>query len=210
MIFEQFAKTGIIPVIAPDDPKDAPRLAEILCGNGLSCAEISFVAPAAEDTIRTIAREFPDILIGAGTVLTTEQADRAMSAGANFIVSPGLNPQIVQYCIDSFIPVIPGAQTPSEMEQALDLGLKAVKFFPAEPSGGLAVIEAVSEVFPDLKFMPEGGINRKNVRDYLAHDRVIACVCGWMFRREIISSGEWDKAAALVKEAASIVKEARG
>ena len=209
MIFEQFKRIGIIPLAVLYSPKDAAPLAKVLCENGLPCAEITFRTPAAEESIRIISREFPDMLVGAGTVLTTEQADQAMNAGAKFIASPGLNPKIVQYCIDNFIPVIPGTMTPSEMEQALELGLKVVKFFPAEPAGGLAVIKAAAEVFPDLKFMPNGGINTKNVRDYLAYDKVIACAGSWMVNKDMISAGEWDKIAALVKEAASIVSGAR-
>lgn len=209
MIFEQFSKIGIIPVVVLDSPKDAAPLAEVLSKNGLPCAEVTFRTPAAEESIRIISREFPDMLVGAGTVLTTEQADRAMNAGAQFIVSPGLNPKIVQYCIDNSMPVTPGTQTPSEMEQALELGLKTVKFFPAEPAGGLAMIKAVAAAYVDLKFMPTGGINAKNVRDYLAYNRIIACGGSWMVKKDMISAGEWGKIAALVKEASSIVKEVR-
>lgn len=175
MIFEQFSKIGVIPIAALDDPKDAAPLAKILCENGLPCLEISFRTPAAEESIRLISREFPDVLAGAGTVLTIDDADRAINAGAKFIVNPGLNPKIVQHCIDNSVPVIPGAMTPSEMEQALELGLKVVRFFPAEQAGGLAMIHAVSEVFTDLKFMPAGGINAKNLQNYLACDKVVAC-----------------------------------
>lgn len=210
LIFEQFSKIGIIPVVVLDDPKDAAPLAKVLCENGLPCAEVTFRTSAAEESIRIMSREFPNMLIGAGTVLTKEQADRAMNAGAKFIVSPGLNPKIVQYCIDNSVPVTPGTQTPSEMEQALELGLKVVKFFPAENAGGLAMIKAVAAAYVDLKFMPTGGINAKNVRDYLAYNRIIACGGSWMVKKDLISAGEWDKIAALVKEASEIVKEIRG
>ena len=210
MIFEQFAKIGIIPVVVLDDPKDAAPLAKALCENGLPCAEVTFRTAAAEESIRIMAREFPDMLVGAGTVLTTEQVDRAVNAGAKFIVSPGLNPKIVQYCIDKSIPITPGTQTPSEMEQALELGLKVVKFFPAEPAGGLNMIKAVAAPYVDLKFMPTGGVNAKNVRDYLAYNKIIACGGSWMVKKDLISAGKWDEVAALVKEAADIVKEIRG
>ena len=150
------------------------------------------------------------MLVGAGTVLTIEQADKAINAGAKFIVAPGLNPKIVQYCLDKSVPVTPGTQTPSEMEQALELGLKVVKFFPAEPSGGLNMIKAVAAAYVDLKFMPTGGINAKNVRDYLAYNKIIACGGSWMVKKDLIAAGEWDKIGAMVREAADIVKEIRG
>lgn len=210
MIFDQFSKIGIIPVVVLDDPKDAAPLAKALCENGLPCAEVTFRTAAAEETIRTMSREFPDMLVGAGTVLTTEQVDHAVDAGAKFIVSPGLNPKIVQYCLDNSIPVTPGTQTPSEMEQALELGLKVVKFFPAEPAGGLAMIKAVAAPYTELKFMPTGGINAKNVRDYLAYNKIVACGGSWMVKKDLISAGKWDELAAMVKEAAAIVKEIRG
>ena len=210
MIFEQFSKIGIIPVVVLDDPKDAAPLAKALCENGLPCAEVTFRTAAAEESIRVMSREFPDMLVGAGTVLTTEQVDRAVNAGAKFIVSPGLNPKVVQYCIDKSIPVTPGTQTPSEMEQALELGLKVVKFFPAEPAGGLNMIKAVAAPYTELKFMPTGGINAKNVRDYLAYSKIIACGGSWMVKKDLITAGKWDELAALVKEAAGIVKEVRG
>lgn len=210
MIFEQFSKIGIIPVVVLDDAKDAAPLAKVLCENGLPCAEVTFRTAAAEEAIKTMSREFSDMLVGAGTVLTIEQADKAINAGAKFIVAPGLNPKIVQYCLDKSVPVTPGTQTPSEMEQALELGLKVVKFFPAEPSGGLNMIKAVAAAYVDLKFMPTGGINAKNVRDYLAYNKIIACGGSWMVKKDLIAAGEWDKIGAMVREAADIVKEIRG
>ena len=210
MIFEQFSKIGIIPVVVLDAAKDAAPLAKVLCENGLPCAEVTFRTAAAEEAIKTMSREFPDMLVGAGTVLTIEQADKAINAGAKFIVAPGLNPKIVQYCLDKSVPVTPGTQTPSEMEQAIELGLKVVKFFPAEPSGGLNMIKAVAAAYVDLKFMPTGGINAKNVRDYLAYNKIIACGGSWMVKKDLIAAGEWDKIGAMVREAADIVKEIRG
>ncbi|MBQ3395287.1 MAG: bifunctional 4-hydroxy-2-oxoglutarate aldolase/2-dehydro-3-deoxy-phosphogluconate aldolase [Synergistaceae bacterium] len=210
MIFEQFSKIGIIPVVVLDDPKDAASLAKALCENGLPCAEVTFRTAAAEESIRIMSKEFPDMLVGAGTVLTKEQVDRAIDAGAKFIVSPGLNPKIVQYCLDKSIPITPGTQTPSEMEQALELGLKVVKFFPAEPAGGLAMIKAVAAPYVDLKFMPTGGINAKNVRDYLAYNKIIACGGSWMVKKDLVTGGKWDELGKLVREAADIVKEIRG
>ena len=210
MIFEQFSKIGIIPVVVLDDPKDAASLAKALCENGLPCAEVTFRTAAAEESIRIMSKEFPDMLVGAGTVLTKEQVDRAIDAGAKFIVSPGLNPKIVQYCLDKSIPITPGTQTPSEMEQALELGLKVVKFFPAEPAGGLAMIKAVAAPYVDLKFMPTGGINAKNVRDYLAYNKIIACGGSGMVKKDLVTGGKWDELGKLVREAADIVKEIRG
>ena len=210
MIFEQFSNIGIIPVVVLDNAKDAEPLAKVLCDNGLPCAEVTFRTAAAEEAIKIMTRDFPDMLVGAGTVLTIEQADKAINAGAKFIVSPGLNPKIVQYCLDASVPVTPGTQTPSEMEQALELGLKVVKFFPAEPAGGLNMIKAVAAAYVDLKFMPTGGINAKNVRDYLAYNKIIACGGSWMVKKDLIAAGEWDKIGAMVREAAAIVKEIRG
>ena len=210
MIFEQFSKIGIIPVVVLDDAKDAAPLAKVLCENGLPCAEVTFRTAAAEESIKIMSHEFPDMLVGAGTVLTIEQADKAINAGAKFIVAPGLNPKIVQYCLDKSIPVTPGTQTPSEMEKALELGLKVVKFFPAEPAGGLNMIKAVAAAYVDLKFMPTGGINAKNVRDYLGYNKIIACGGSWMVKKDLIAAGEWDKIGTMVREAADIVKELRG
>ncbi len=210
MIFEDFSKIGIIPVVVLDDSQQAAPLAEVLCKNGLPCAEVTFRTSAAEESIRIMSREFPDMLVGAGTVLTIEQADRAINAGAKFIVSPGLNPKVVQHCLDNSVPVTPGTQTPSEMERALELGLKVVKFFPAEPAGGLNMIKAVAAAYVDLKFMPTGGISAKNVKEYLAYNKIIACGGSWMVKKDLVNAGEWDKIAALVREAADIVKDVRG
>ena len=203
-------KIGIIPVVVLDDAKDAKELAGALVRGGLPCAEVTFRTAAAEEAIKIMAKEYPDMIVGAGTVLTTEQVDRAIAAGAKFIVSPGLNPKIVQYCIDKGIPVTPGTQTPSEMEQALELGLDVVKFFPAEPAGGLAMIKAVAAPYVDLMFMPTGGISAKNVRDYLAYNRILACGGSWMVKKDLIKEGKFDEIEAMVREAAAIVKEVRG
>ena len=210
MIFEEFSKIGIIPVVVLDDAKDAAPLAKVLCENGLPCAEVTFRTAAAEEAIKTMSREFPDMLVGAGTVLTIEQADKAINAGAKFIVAPGLNPKIVQHCLDQSVPVTPGTQTPSEMERALELGLKVVKFFPAEPAGGLNMIKAVAAAYVDLKFMPTGGINAKNVRDYLAYNKIIACGGSWMVSGKLVKEASFDEIERLVAEAAGIVKEIRG
>ncbi|MBQ3627053.1 MAG: bifunctional 4-hydroxy-2-oxoglutarate aldolase/2-dehydro-3-deoxy-phosphogluconate aldolase [Synergistaceae bacterium] len=208
-IFESFKKIGIVPVVVLDDAKDAEKLGEALCEGGLPCAEVTFRTDAALESIKIMAKN-KDLFVGAGTVLSIEQVDKAVNAGAKFIVSPGLNPKVVKYCVDNNIPITPGTQTPSEMEQALELGLKVVKFFPAEPAGGLNMIKAVAAPYTQLKFIPTGGINSKNVRDYLMYDRILACGGSWMVKKDLIAAGQWDKIKSMVKEAAEIVKEMRG
>ena len=209
-IFEQFSKIGIIPVVVLDDAKDAEPLARALCEGGLPCAEVTFRTAAAAESIRIMSEKFPEMLVGAGTVLTTAQVDEAIACGAKFIVSPGLNPTVVQYCLDKGIPVTPGTQTPSDMEKAIELGLDVVKFFPAEPAGGLSMIKAVAAPYVGLRFMPTGGISAKNVRDYLAYDRIIACGGSWMVKGDFVKAGKFDEIKALVSEAAAIVREVRG
>ncbi len=157
-LFSQIKKTGIVPVVVLDDAKDADPLAEALCEGGLACAEVTFRTDAAADAIRIMADRYPDMLIGAGTVLSTEQVDRAIDSGAKFIVSPGLNPTVVDYCVKKNIPITPGTQTPSEMELAMSFGLSVVKFFPAEPASGRALPKAAPAPYTTLSFMPTGGI----------------------------------------------------
>ena len=209
-VFDRFHAIGIVPVVVLDDAKDASPLGRVLCEGGLPCAEVTFRTSAAAEAIETMTREYPDMLVGAGTVLTTEQVDRAISAGAKFIVSPGFDPDVVKYCIGKNIPVTPGTQTASEMLGAMKLGLKVVKFFPAENSGGLASIKAVAAALTELRFMPTGGINARNVRDYLAYDKILACGGSWMVKKDLVKAGKWDELKSLVKEAANIVKEVRG
>ena len=208
-IFDKFSKIGIVPVVVLDDAKDAEKLGEALVDGGLPCAEVTFRTDAALESIKIMAKN-KDLLVGAGTVLTIEQVDKAVNAGAKFIVSPGLNPKVVKYCVDNNIPITPGTQTPSEMEQALELGLNVVKFFPAEPAGGLNMIKAVAAPYTSLKFMPTGGINSKNVVDYLMYDKILACGGSWMVKKDLIAAGSWDKLKSMIKEAAEIVKEVRG
>ena len=206
----EFRKIGIVPVVVLDDAKDAAPHATALVYGGLPCAEVTFRTAAAADVIKNMVQEFPEILVGAGTVLTTEQVDRAIECGAKFIVSPGLNPEVVKYCMERDIPVTPGTQTPSEMEQAMSLGLDFVKFFPAEPAGGLKMIKAVAAPYVNLSFMPTGGINANNVREYLAYDKIVACGGSWMVPKKLVNEGKFDEIKALVAEAAAIVKEIRG
>ena len=210
-IYEQVYKTGIVPVVVLNDAKDAEPLAKALIEGGLPCAEVTFRTAAAEESIRRISEKYPDMFVGAGTVLTIEQVNRAVKAGAKFIVSPGLTPEIVRYCQNIGIPVFPGVVTPSEIQTALNLGLKVVKFFPAEPSGGLKMIQAMGAAFVGLKFMPTGGINAQNVVDYLKDDKhILACGGSWMVKGSLIDAGEFDKIRDMAAEAAAIVKEIRG
>lgn len=200
-VLEQIQKLGIVPVVKIDKLEDAKPLAQALIKGGLPCAEVTFRTDAAEEAIRIIASEFPDMLIGAGTVLTTEQVDRAVNAGARFIVSPGLNPKVVKYCVEKGIPVTPGCSNPSDIEQAIELGLEVVKFFPAEAAGGLNMIKAMSAPYVSMKFMPTGGITEKNILSYLDFPKVIACGGSWMVNETLINNGEFDKIKAITKDA---------
>jgi len=209
-VLEKIQKIGIVPVVVLNDAKDAEPLAKALCNGGLPCAEVTFRTDAAEESIRIMSEKYPEMLVGAGTVLTTEQVDRAVAAGAKFIVSPGLNPKIVKYCVDKGIPVTPGCSNPSDVEVAIELGLEVVKFFPAEPAGGLKMIKAMAAPYTGLKFMPTGGINATNVKEYLAYDKILACGGSWMVKGSLVEAGEFDKIEAMTKEAVEIVKEVRG
>lgn len=200
-VLEKIQKIGIVPVVVLNDAKDAAPLAKALCDGGLPCAEVTYRTAAAEESIRIMAKEFPDMLVGAGTVLTTEQVDSAVAAGAKFIVSPGLNPRIVKYCVDKGIPITPGTTNPSDIEQALEFGLEVVKFFPAEAAGGLNMIKSMAAPYTGMKFMPTGGINAKNINDYLAFPKIIACGGSWMVSADLVKAGEFDKIAELTKEA---------
>lgn len=209
-VLEQFQKIGIIPVVVLEDAKDAEPLGRALMEGGLPCAEVTFRTAAAEEAIRIMSEKFPDMLVGAGTVLTTEQVDRAVAAGAKFIVSPGINPKVVEYCVKKNIPITPGTCNPSNVETALEFGLEVVKFFPAEQAGGLNYIKAIAAPYTGVKFMPTGGINATNVREYLKYNRIIACGGSWMVKGDLIKAGNFEKIKELTAEAAAIVKEIRG
>ena len=209
-VLEKLGKIGIVPVVVLDDAKDAENLGRALMEGGLPCAQVTFRTAAAEESIRILSEKFPEMIVGAGTVLTIEQVDRAVKAGAKFIVSPGTNPKVVDYCVKNNIPITPGTCTPSNVETALEFGLDVVKFFPAEPSGGLNFIKAIAAPYVGVKFMPTGGINAKNVRDYLAYDRIIACGGSWMVTKDLIKAGDFEQIKKLTAEAAEIVKEVRG
>jgi len=201
-VLEELGKTGIVPVIKIDDAEKALPLAQALVEGGIPCAEVTFRTAAGGEAMRRINEGLGDkILLGAGTVLTTEQVDKAIDAGAKFIVSPGFNPKVVSYCLSKGVAVTPGCSSPSDMEAALEMGLEVVKFFPAEPSGGLAYIKAVAAPYPSLKFMPTGGISAANIATYLAYDRILACGGSWMVTAELINSGNYAGITALCKEA---------
>ena len=209
-IFDQINKIGIVPVVVLDDADQAVPLAKALIAGGIPCMEITFRTAAGEECIRRVAKECPEVLIGAGTVLTTEQVDRAIDAGATFIVSPGLNPVVVQHCIKRGIPVVPGCATPSDMELAMSLGLDTVKFFPAEQAGGLPYIKAVAAPYTNLRFMPTGGINAENLPKYAAFNKIIACGGSWMVAKDLVNGGKFDEITRLSREAVEVVNKARG
>lgn len=200
-VLEQISKIGIVPVVKIDRAEDALPLAKALCAGGLPCAEVTFRTSAAAEAIRIMTTNFPDMCVGAGTVLNAEQVDAAVEAGAKFIVSPGLNPRTVKYCIEKNVPITPGISSPSDIEQAIELGLDVVKFFPAEQSGGLAKIKAMAAPYVNMKFMPTGGINAKNLTSYLDFNKIIACGGSWMVPGDLINAGEWDKIEQLTREA---------
>lgn len=201
---EKFAELKVVPVVVLDDAKDAVPLAKALCEGGIPCAEVTFRTAAARDSIKAMAEAYPDMLVGAGTVLKTEQVDSAVEAGAKFIVSPGFDPEIVDYCLEKEIPVFPGCITPSEVAQAVKRGLKVVKFFPAEQFGGIATIKALAAPYVGLKFMPTGGISAKNLKEYLACKPIVACGGSWMVKKDMIQAGEFDKIRELTAEAAAL------
>lgn len=206
---ERFYDYAVVPVVVLNDAVDAIPLADALIKGGLPCAEVTFRTDAAEESIRRICESFPDMLVGAGTVLTTEQVERAYKAGAKFIVSPGFDPEIIDCCISIGLPVLPGCITPSEIAQAVKRGLKVVKFFPAEQSGGVAMIKAMAAPYSMVKFMPTGGISTKNLADYLSCDKILCCGGSWMVKEDLIKSGSFDKITDMTKEATALAKSIR-
>ncbi len=194
----------IIPVIAIQEAELASPLAEALVEGGLPCAEITFRTAAAKSVIKTMA-DRGDMLVGAGTVLTIAQAQEAVDVGATFIISPGFNPKVVEYCLAKSIPVIPGIATPTEIQQAIEFGLEMVKFFPAEAFGGLNTLKAISAPFNKMKFIPTGGINTDNICDYLNYPKVVAAGGSWMARTSMISNKQFEDIARLTSEAVALV-----
>ena len=206
---ERFYDYAVVPVVVLNDADDAIPLADALIKGGLPCAEVTFRTDAAEESIRRICESFPDMLVGAGTVLTTKQVERAYKAGAKFIVSPGFDPEIIDYCISIGLPVLPGCITPSEIAQAVKRGLNVVKFFPAEQSGGVAMIKAMAAPYSMVKFMPTGGISTKNLADYLSCDKILCCGGSWMVKEDLIKSGSFDKITDMTREATALARSIR-
>ncbi len=200
-LLKRLSKIGIVPVVTIHNADLAENLAQALCKGGLPCAEITFRTEAAAEAIKRIIAKYPDMCVGAGTVLTIQQVDVAVEAGAKFIVSPGLNPKIVQYCQKKGVLMIPGTSCPSDLEIALELGLDTVKFFPAEQSGGIAKIKAMSAPYGGLKFMPTGGINAENLNSYLSNPKIIACGGSWMVPTSLVDAENWEEITRLTKEA---------
>lgn len=193
-------KLKIVPVLALQDAGDADDLASALVEGGLPCAEITFRTDAAADSIRIMAKR-GDIQVGAGTVLTTEQVDRAIDAGATFAVSPGTNPKVIEYCLKKGLPITPGVATPSDIERALELGLEVLKFFPAETLGGLSALKAFSAPYGNCNFIPTGGISAANVADYLSFPKVLACGGTWIAKKELVQAKQFDQIVKICKEA---------
>jgi 2-dehydro-3-deoxyphosphogluconate aldolase/(4S)-4-hydroxy-2-oxoglutarate aldolase len=208
-LIKKISETGVVPVVKIDDEKDALSLAKALIDGGLPCAEITFRTHAAKGAIEKISKAYPDFFIGAGTILTPQQADDAMAAGATFLVSPGLNPEVVKYCQEKGYPIIPGVCTPSEVETALSLGLTYLKFFPAEAAGGVKMIKALAAPYTMVKFMPTGGVGVANLKSYLDLKAVYACGGSWMVPSDMINSGKFDEITKLTKEAVELLKEIR-
>ena len=200
-IIKELHDYGLVPVIKITDVNNAIPLAKALCDGGLSCAEITFRTACAKEAIAKITKELPHMLVGAGTILTPEQADEAIEAGSKFIVSPGLNPRVVKHCLERGIPVLPGVATPSEVEQALELGLTAVKFFPAEAAGGINMIKSMAAPYQQVKFMPTGGINDENMLEYLSFGKIIACGGSFMVKDSLIDAGNFEEITRLTKNA---------
>ena len=200
-MLKQLYEIGLIPVIKIENAEDAVPLAKALIDGGLPAAEITFRTACAAEAIANITKAFPEMLVGAGTVLTTEQVDAAIAAGSKFLVSPGLNPKVTAYCLSKGVPMLPGCSNPSDIEAAIELGLSTVKFFPAEAAGGLKMLKAMAAPYGQMKFMPTGGINADNLLDYLKFDKIVACGGSFMVRDDLVKEKKWDEITALTRNA---------
>ena len=205
-VLDKIAELKIVPVVVLEDEKDAVETAEALLNGGLGVAEITFRTAAAEQSIINITKAFPDMLVGAGTVVNVEQAERALKAGAKFIVTPGFSSKVTEFCLEHNIPVVPGILTPTEIMMAMEYGLDLVKFFPAGQNGGVKTIKALSGPFPNMHFMPTGGVSSENIMEYLNNPKVVACGGSWMVTSALIKNGNWDEITRLTKEAVELVK----
>lgn len=203
-VLNKLSAIGIVPVVVINDADKAVPLAKALVEGGIPCAEVTFRTAAAEEAIRRMATEVPELIVGAGTVLTKDQADRAVAAGSKFLVSPGLDPELISYCQSkNYPPFTPGTTNPSDLNHAMKLGLEVVKFFPAEAAGGLKMIKSMAAAFTALKFMPTGGISAANLNSYLSYEKIICCGGSWMVPGKLIDEGKFDEIVALCKEAVS-------
>jgi len=200
-VLKKIGEIGIVPVVKIENTADAVPLCRALFEGGLPLAEITFRTSAAEESIRSISQECPEVLVGAGTVLSVEQAEKAIGAGAKFIVSPGYNPKVVKYCLDNEVPVVPGCSSPTDIEMALEAGLDVVKFFPAEAFGGLKALKAISAPYGAVKFIPTGGIDETNLIDYLAFNKILACGGSWMVKEDLIRSKNFGEIERLTQNA---------
>lgn len=205
-LLSEIEKRKIVPVVKLDRVSDAKPLCESLCSGGLPVAEITFRTDAAEESIRIASKEFPDMCIGAGTIVNVEQAKRAVDAGAKFLVTPGFSRKVTEWAVSNHILIFPGTCTPTEVMAAMEYGLSVVKFFPAVQYGGLATIKALSAPFPSIRFMPTGGINADNICDYLAFSKIIACGGSWMVKDTLIREGNFEKIAELTAQAVARVQ----
>ncbi len=204
-MLEKLSLAGLVPVIKVENAQDAVPLCRALADGGLPVAEITFRSAAAEESIRLVHEQLPKVILGAGTVLTTEQVDRAVGAGAAYIVSPGLNPKVVEYCQKKNVPVLPGCANPSDIETALSMGLKTVKFFPAEALGGLNMIKALSAPYGNVTFVPTGGISEKNLVEYLSFPKVAACGGSWMVPQDAVDAKDWDRIKTITQSAVALL-----
>jgi 2-dehydro-3-deoxyphosphogluconate aldolase/(4S)-4-hydroxy-2-oxoglutarate aldolase len=211
-LYAQMEKCGVVPVIAIESPDMSLPLADALIEGGLPVAEITFRTAAAAEVIKKLKKERPQLFLGAGTILSVENLVQAKEAGAVFGVAPGLNPQIVKKAVDIGFPFFPGVMTPSEVDQGLSYGIKVLKFFPSEASGGTSMLKAVSAPFGHLgiRFIPTGGINIKNLEDYLKMPQVIACGGTWVAKKDVISAGNWDEIRKNAADVVEVVKRIRG
>jgi len=208
-ILGRFRRLGVVPVVVIDDPADAEPLAAALVAGGLPCAEVTLRTPAALEALRRMAAAEPDLLLGAGTVLTPQQATEARAAGARFVVAPGFNRRMVDHCLADGLSVFPGACTPTEIEAALEAGLRVLKFFPAEPMGGLPFLEAIASPYGDVGFIPTGGLTRATLPEYLRSPRVVACGGSWMVPRTWVSERQFDRIRDEVARTVAVVGECR-
>lgn len=200
-ILKQISNMGLVPVVVLEDAEKAVPVAKALQRGGIDCAEVTFRTAAAEASIRNITEECPEMLVGAGTVLSVEQVKSAVRAGAKFIVTPGYNPKVVNYCVENNIPVVPGCMDTNAIEMALEAGLDTVKFFPAEPAGGVKMLKALVGPYTTLKFMPTGGVNQDNLNEYLAFQKVVACGGSWMVKGDLIANDRYDEIESRSREA---------